>query len=87
MLGDKYAATGPIFDLPDGISVVSKSMTIEHGFSVHQSCVFKSSVRQTMRFSFVMPVTPVDGFIIPIARLTDDMANVSGLVDDKKPAN
>src|SRR6185312_12618370 len=57
--GVGYVATGPIFDLPSGMSVERLEVHISI-YSVRLAYVFKSSKRQSVHFSFALPEMPVD---------------------------
>lgn len=57
--GIGYAAAGPVFELPAGISVARQQLHISL-YSVRLTYVFKSSGRQSVHFSFAMPDMPVD---------------------------
>ena len=54
-----YAAPGPVFDLPAGVSVERLDIHISV-YSVRLVHVFETSMRQMIHFSFAMPDMPVD---------------------------
>jgi hypothetical protein len=82
--GVGYAATGPVFDLPTGMSVKQQEVHIAL-YSVRLVYVFKSPTHQTVRFSFAMPEMPVDASPDAIGVAKDDEA--TGLIADTHPAN
>lgn len=79
-----YAATGPIFDLPAGVSVERLDVHISI-YSVRLAYVFRTSTRQTMHFSFAMPDMPVDAS--PDIATLDEESETAGLKADTRPAN
>lgn len=82
--GIGYAAAGPVFDLPAGVSVERLEVRISL-YSVRLAYVFRSSVRRTTHFSLVMPDMPVDASPDAIGIAEGDEA--AGLVADTRPAN
>jgi len=82
--GIGYAAAGPIFDLPAGVSVERQEVHVSI-YSVRLAYVFKSPKRQSMHFSFAMPEMPVDAGE-DIAAL-DENSDAAGLAADTQPAN
>ncbi|MBN9069684.1 MAG: DUF4424 family protein, partial [Rhizobiales bacterium] len=79
-----YAATGPIFDLPAGVSVERLDVHISI-YSVRLAYVFRTSTRQMMHFSFAMPDMPVDAS--PDIATLDEESETAGLKADTRPAN
>lgn len=79
-----YAATGPVFDLPAGVSVERLDVHISI-YSVRLAYVFKTSTRQTIHFSFAMPDMPVDAS--PDIAVLDEESETAGLKADTQPAN
>ena len=79
-----YAATGPIFDLPAGVSVERLDVHISI-YSVKLAYVFKTDTRQTIHFSFAMPDMPVDAS--PDIAVLDEESETAGLEADTQPAN
>ena len=79
-----YAAAGPVFHLPAGVSVVRQDVHISI-YSVRLTYVFKSATRQSVHFSFAMPEMPVDAAEDLAALDTDSEA--AGLAADTQPAN
>ena len=82
--GIGYAATGPVFDLPAGISVARQDVHISLD-SVRLTYVFKTSRRGNVHFSFALPEMPVDAGE-DIATL-DKNSEAAGLAADTQPAN
>jgi len=82
--GAGYAATGPVFDLPAGMSVERQEIHISL-YSVRLIYVFKSSRRQTAHFGFTMPEMPVD--TSPDAIGVAEGNEAAGLAADAQPAN
>ena len=82
--GIGYAATGPIFDLPAGVSIERQEVDISI-YSVRLAYVFKSSKRQSVHFSFAMPDMPVDAG--PDIVALDENSEAAGLAADTQPAN
>lgn len=82
--GIRYAAAGPVFDLPPGISVERQEVQIST-YSVRLAYVFKSSARRTVHFRFVMPDMPVDAS--PDIAALDESSEAAGLAADTQPAN
>jgi hypothetical protein len=82
--GIGYAATGPIFDLPAGISVERLEVDVSL-HSVRLNYVFKSARRQTVHFDFAMPEMPVDASPDAIGVAAGDKA--AGFAADTRPAN
>jgi hypothetical protein len=82
--GIGYAATGPIFDLPAGMSVERLEVHISL-YSVRLAYVFKSQTRQMVHFSFAMPDMPVDAS--PDAVGITAGGEAAGLAADTRPAN
>jgi hypothetical protein len=82
--GIGYAAIGPVFDLPAGMSVERLEVHISF-YSVRLAYVFKSRRHQTVHFSFAMPDMPVDAGE-DIAALDKD-SETAGLAADTQPAN
>jgi hypothetical protein len=82
--GIGYAAAGPVFDLPPGVSVERQEVHISI-YSVRLSYVFKSSARRTVHFRFVMPDMPVDAS--PDIAALDKNSEAAGLAADMQPAN
>ena len=79
-----YAAAGPVFDLPAGVSVERQEVHVSI-YSVRLAYVFKSAARQTVHFNFIMPEMPVDAGE-DIAALEED-SEAAGLAADTQPAN
>ncbi len=79
-----YAATGPAFDLPAGISVERLDVHVSF-YSVRLAYVFKSRRRVTVHFRFALPDMPVDASE-DIAALDKD-SEAAGLTADTHPAN
>lgn len=82
--GIGYAATGPIFDLPAGMSVERLEVHVSF-HSVRLAYVFKSRKPQTVHFRFALPDMPVDASE-DIAAL-DKNYEAAGLAADTQPAN
>lgn len=82
--GIGYAATGPVFDLPSGMSVEQLEVHVSF-YSVRLAYVFKSASRQMVHFSFALPEMPVDA-AEDIATL-DGNSDAAGLAADIEPAN
>lgn len=82
--GIGYAVTGPVFDLPAGVSVARQEVYVSL-HSVRLTYVFKTSRRQTVRFSFVMPDMPVDAS--PDAIGVTKGHETAGLTADTQPVN
>lgn len=82
--GIGYAAAGPVFDLPAGMSVARLEVHVSF-YSVRLAYVFKSRTRQTVHFSFALPDMPVDAGE-DIAAL-DKNSEAAGLAADTQPAN
>lgn len=82
--GIGYAATGPVFDLPAGISVARQDVYVSL-HSVRLTYVFKTSRRQTVHFRFVMPDMPVDAS--PDAIGVTKGHEAAGLAADTQPVN
>ncbi|WP_449255725.1 DUF4424 family protein [Bosea sp. (in: a-proteobacteria)] len=82
--GIGYAATGPVFDLPAGMSIERLEVRISF-YSVRLAYVFKSPERQTVHFRFVMPDMSVDAS--PDIPVLDKKSEAAGLVADTQPAN
>lgn len=82
--GIGYAATGPAFDLPAGVSVERLEVYISI-YSIKLIYVFKSSTQQNVHFSFAMPEMPVDA-AEDLAALDED-SEAAGLAADTQPAN
>lgn len=82
--GIGYAATGPLFDLPAGVSVASEEIRISIS-AVRLTYIFRSSRRQTVHFRFTMPAMPVDAS--PDAIGTAEGDSVAGLIADRQPIN
>ena len=82
--GIGYAATGPIFDLPAGMSVERLEVHVSF-HSVRLAYVFKSRKPQTVHFRFALPDMPVDASE-DIAAL-DKNYKAAGLAADTQPAN
>lgn len=82
--GTGYAATGPTFDLPAGISVEGLEVHVALD-SVRLIYIFKSSTQQLVHFDFAMPEMPVDASPDAIGVAEGDEA--AGLVADAQPAN
>lgn len=80
--GIGYAATGPAFDLPAGMSVEQLELHIALN-SVRLTYVFKTSTNQTVHFSVALPDMPVDASpdAIGLGDTTD------GLRADTQPTN
>lgn len=57
--GIGYVATGPVFDLPAGMSVARQEIHVSL-YSVQLTYVFKSPAPQSVHFSFALPEMPVD---------------------------
>src|SRR3546814_16165517 len=57
--GVGYAASGPMFDLPAGMSVSQQETHISL-YAVRLIYVFNSATHQTVHFSFDLPEMPVD---------------------------
>ena len=81
--GVGYVATGPVFDLPAGMSVERLEVHISI-YSVRLAYVFKSAAHQTVHFSFALPEMPVDAN--PDIAALDENSEAAGLAADK-PAN
>jgi hypothetical protein len=79
-----YVATGPIFDLPAGMSVEWLEAHISI-YSVRLAYVFKSNKRQSVHFSFALPEMPVDAN--PDIAALDESSEAAGLAADTQPAN
>jgi hypothetical protein len=79
-----YAAAGPAFHLPAGVSVERHEVHISI-YSVRLAYVFQSTARQSVHFSFAMPDMPVDAGE-DLATL-DRNATDAGLAADTQPAN
>ena len=79
-----YAATGPVFDLPAGVSVERLDVHIS-SYSIRLAYVFKTSTRQTIHFGFAMPDMPVDAS--PDIAVLDEESETAGLKADTQPAN
>jgi len=79
-----YAATGPAFRLPAGVSVERQEVHISI-YSVQLAYVFKSATQQTVHFGFAMPAMPVDAGE-DLAALNEN-ATDAGFVADTQPAN
>lgn len=82
--GIGYAATGPVFDLPSGMSVERLEVHVSIR-SVRLAYVFKSATHRTMHFSIALPDMPVDAGE-DIAALDID-SEAAGLAADTQPAN
>ncbi|MEH6949912.1 DUF4424 family protein [Nitrobacter sp. NHB1] len=82
--GVGYAATGPVFDLPAGMSVERQEVHISL-HSVRLAYIFKSPAHQTAHFSFAMPEMPVDANP-DIAALSEN-SEAAGLAADTQPPN
>jgi hypothetical protein len=82
--GIGYAATGPVFDLPAGMSVERLEVYVSIR-SVRLAYVFKSATQQTVHFSFVMPDMPVDASPDTVGLDAGDEA--AGLAADTQPVN
>lgn len=82
--GVGYVTTGPVFDLPVGVSVERQEVYVSI-YSVRLTYVFKSSRRQTARFSFVLPEMPVDAGPDAIGVAEGDEA--AGFAADAQPVN
>ena len=82
--GVGYVATGPVFDLPSGMSVERLEVHISI-HSVRLAYVFKSSKRQSVHFSFVMPEMPVDAGPDIVGLDAGDEA--AGFTADIEPVN
>ena len=82
--GIGYAATGPVFDLPAGMSVERLEVHMSF-YSIRLAYVFKSHQHQTVHFSFALPEMPVDAGE-DIAAL-DKNSEAAGLAADTQPAN
>ena len=54
-----YVAMGPMFDLPAGVRAERHTVSVSI-HSVRLAYVFKSSGRQAVHFSFMLPEMPVD---------------------------
>lgn len=55
---DGYATSGPVFDLPIGMSVEQLEVYISF-YAVRLTYVFKSATRQKVHFSFALPEMPI----------------------------
>jgi hypothetical protein len=82
--GIGYVVTGPVFDLPAGMSVERLEVHISI-YSVKLAYVFKSATRQNVHFSIALPDMPVDASD-DIAVL-DESSMAAGLAADTQPAN
>jgi hypothetical protein len=82
--GAGYAATGPIFDLPAGMSVERQEVHVSL-HSVRLIYVFKSLTHQTVHFSFALPEMPVDAS--PDAIGLGEGNEPAGLSADTQPPN
>jgi hypothetical protein len=82
--GIGYAAAGPVFHLPSGVSVERQDVYISI-YTVRLTYVFKSATRQTMHFTFAMPEMPVDA--APDLAALDTDSEAAGLAADTQPAN
>jgi hypothetical protein len=82
--GIGYVATGPIFDLPAGMSV-ERLETYVSIRSVRLAYVFKSAKRQSVHFSFALPEMPVDAGPDLVGLDAGDAA--AGFTADIEPVN
>ncbi len=82
--GIGYVATGPIFDLPAGMSVERLEVHVSIR-SVRLAYVFKSARHQTVHFSFALPEMPVDASPDAVGIEAGDEA--MGLAADTRPVN
>ena len=82
--GIGYVATGPIFDLPAGMSV-ERLETYVSIRSVRLAYVFKSAKRQSVHFSFALPEMPVDAGPDIVGLDAGDEA--AGFTADIEPVN
>jgi hypothetical protein len=82
--GVGYVATGPVFDLPAGMSVERLEVHISI-YSVRLAYVFKSAKRQSVHFSFALPEMPVDAG--PDLVGTDAGNAAAGFTADIEPIN
>jgi hypothetical protein len=82
--GIGYAATGPVFDLPAGMSVERLEVHVSIR-SVRLAYVFKSATHQTVHFSFALPEMPVDASPDVVGTEAGDEA--AGLAADTQPVN
>ena len=82
--GIGYAAAGPIFELPAGVSVERQQVRVST-YSVELTYVFRSSGRHDIHFGFVMPEMPVDASPDAIGVAEGDEA--AGLAADTRPVN
>ncbi|MDN5926987.1 MAG: DUF4424 domain-containing protein [Hyphomicrobiales bacterium] len=82
--GIGYVATGPIFDLPSGMSVERLEMYVSIR-SVRLAYVFKSAKRQSVHFSFALPEMPVDAGPDIVGTEAGDEA--AGFTADIEPVN
>ena len=79
-----YAATGPVFVLPAGVSVERLDVHVST-YSVRLAYVFMTNTRQTMHFSFAMPDMPVDASPDAIGVAEGDRQ--AGFTADTQPVN
>lgn len=82
--GIGYAAAGPVFHLPAGISVAQLEVHVSF-YSVRLTYVFKSRRHQTVHFRFALPDMPVDAGEDMAA--LDKNSEAAGLAADTQPAN
>ncbi len=82
--GIGYVATGPVFDLPSGMSVERLEVHISIR-SVRLAYVFKSAKRQSVYFSFALPKMPVDAGPDLVGLDAGDVA--AGFTADIEPVN
>lgn len=79
-----YAAAGPVFDLPAGMSVDRQEVHVAL-HSVRLLYVFRATTHRTVHFSFPLPAMPVDAS--PDAIGLGDATAATGLDADVRPPN
>lgn len=82
--GIGYAAAGPAFELPPGVSVERQEVYLSI-YAVRLTYVFKSPGRQTLHFRFAMPEMPVDAS--PDIAVLDEASDAAGRAAATQPAN